>query len=267
MLTRSPATIPWPTAPIVTAASPVRTPARSPDGGAGLAARWRTASTRSRPVRTARSASSSWRDRRAPDGHHRVADVLLDRAAVPLHDLPAQVEVAGERSSRTSSGSRRLGERREADEVGEEDRDEAPVRHRRAARPPVRPRRRGATGRRPAPAGARRRLRPEPPAALAAELRRGGFGTPQAGQSRGEARAALQAELPPGMVLRAAAAAGHSPFPSTTVNGQRSPGRPRGKGLGLPPMPPRAGPAARYHPRGAVGSRWAPRPSRPPGRA
>ena len=31
------------------------------------------------------------RDRRAPDGHHRVADELLDRAAVALDDLPASV--------------------------------------------------------------------------------------------------------------------------------------------------------------------------------
>ena len=55
VLTRSPATIPWPWAPSVTAASPVRTPARAfrPGSSSG------TAATRSRPARTARSASSS----------------------------------------------------------------------------------------------------------------------------------------------------------------------------------------------------------------
>ena len=55
VLTRSPATIPWPSAPSVTAASPVRTPARA----FSAASRSGTAATRSRPARTARSASSS----------------------------------------------------------------------------------------------------------------------------------------------------------------------------------------------------------------
>ena len=36
------------------------------------------------------------RRRRAPDRHHRVADELLDRAAVELDQPPARVEVAGE---------------------------------------------------------------------------------------------------------------------------------------------------------------------------
>ena len=60
VLTRSPATIPWSTAPRVTAASPVSTPARAwsrlPPGAASV----RTTSTRSSAARTARSASSSW---------------------------------------------------------------------------------------------------------------------------------------------------------------------------------------------------------------
>ena len=55
VLTRSPATMPWFVAPRVTAASPVRTPARAWIVGPRLA----TASTRSRAARTARSASSS----------------------------------------------------------------------------------------------------------------------------------------------------------------------------------------------------------------
>jgi hypothetical protein len=56
VLTMSPATMPWLVAPSVTAASPVRTPARACMPGP----RVRIASTRSRPARTARSASSSW---------------------------------------------------------------------------------------------------------------------------------------------------------------------------------------------------------------
>ena len=60
VLTRSPATMPWLTAPMVTAASPVSTPARA---WAVVRAPGRAAcgstSTRSRAARTARSASSS----------------------------------------------------------------------------------------------------------------------------------------------------------------------------------------------------------------
>ena len=56
VLTRSPATMPWFVAPSVTAASPVRTPARAWIAGPRL----RTASTSSSAARTARSASSSW---------------------------------------------------------------------------------------------------------------------------------------------------------------------------------------------------------------
>ncbi len=55
VFTRSPATMPCPIAPSVTAASPVRTPARAPMPGP----RFGTVSTRSSAARTARSASSS----------------------------------------------------------------------------------------------------------------------------------------------------------------------------------------------------------------
>ena len=63
VLTRSPATIAWPrpNAAGSTAASPVRTAARSARASSpAFRPRWRTASTRSSAVRTARSASSSW---------------------------------------------------------------------------------------------------------------------------------------------------------------------------------------------------------------
>ncbi len=71
--------------------------------------------------------------RRAPDGHDRVADELLDRAAVPLHDLAGDVEVAAEE---LADGLRVavVGQGREADEIGEEDADEPALgRSRRAA--------------------------------------------------------------------------------------------------------------------------------------
>ena len=55
VFTMSPATIPWFVAPMVTAASPVRTPQRASIPGATAG----TAATSSRPARTARSASSS----------------------------------------------------------------------------------------------------------------------------------------------------------------------------------------------------------------
>ena len=62
--------------------------------------------------------------RRAPHGHDRVADELLDRAAVAADDVARQVEVAGQQLAGVL-GVAALGERREADEVGEQDRDEA----------------------------------------------------------------------------------------------------------------------------------------------
>ena len=58
--------------------------------------------------------------RRAPDGHHRVADELLDRAAVARDDLRREVEVAAQRLADILAVAL-LGERREADEVREQD--------------------------------------------------------------------------------------------------------------------------------------------------
>ena len=62
-------------------------------------------------------------DRRAPDGHHRVADELLDGPAVRLDQASAGVEVAREELA-YRLGVARLRQRGEADEVGEEHRDE-----------------------------------------------------------------------------------------------------------------------------------------------
>ena len=90
--TRSPATIPWPTAPMVTAASPVRTPARA---------------ARSRSERLHRvdelegGADGPFRvvlvgDGRTPDRHDRIADELLDRSPVAADHVASNVEVAGQ---------------------------------------------------------------------------------------------------------------------------------------------------------------------------
>ena len=67
------------------------------------------------------------RGRRAPDRHDRVADELLDRAAVAVDHLARQVEVARQGLADVL-GVALLGERREADEVGEQDGDQAPFR-------------------------------------------------------------------------------------------------------------------------------------------
>ena len=120
VLTRSPATIPWFVAPSVTAASPVRTPARA----------WIDGPERPDRVDELEACADGplgvvlVGGRRAPDGHDRVADELLDRPAVAADDVAGEVEVAGEQLAGVL-GVAALGERREADEVGEEDRDEA----------------------------------------------------------------------------------------------------------------------------------------------
>jgi hypothetical protein len=90
VFTRSPATMPWPSAPSVTAASPVRTPARAAARAPDLVAERRDG--RDEVERRAdRALGVVLRARRrAPDGHHGVADELLDGAAVQL-DQPRQV--------------------------------------------------------------------------------------------------------------------------------------------------------------------------------
>jgi hypothetical protein len=61
-------------------------------------------------------------DRDAEDRHHRVADELLDRAAVVLDRAASSREVAVEHAPQRL-GVERLGELRRLDEVGEEDGD------------------------------------------------------------------------------------------------------------------------------------------------
>ena len=67
------------------------------------------------------------RDRRSPDGHDGVADELLDCPAVALDDRPRRLEVAREQLAHVFRVAV-LRHRREADEVREEDGDEAAFR-------------------------------------------------------------------------------------------------------------------------------------------
>ncbi len=62
----------------------------------------------------------------APDGHHGIADELLDHAAVELDQSPAHVEVAREQRPHLL-GVARLRERGETDQVGEQHGDQAPL--------------------------------------------------------------------------------------------------------------------------------------------
>ena len=57
-------------------------------------------------------------DRRAPDGHDRVPDELLDGAAVAADDLLALFEIARQEIA-DGLGVAALGECREPDEIGE----------------------------------------------------------------------------------------------------------------------------------------------------
>ncbi len=119
------------------------------------------------------------RDGRPPDRHHRVADELLDRPAVALDHLPRGVEVAREELAHLLRVTI-LRQRREADEVGEEDGDEPPL---------------GFGGRRG------RRLRVERAAALAAEAVVGVVRRAAGRTAASQRRAAARAEPSPGPVV------------------------------------------------------------------
>ncbi len=69
-------------------------------------------------------------DRRTPDRHDRITDELLDRPAVAPDDAPGRIEVAGEQISHLL-GIATLRERREADEIREQDGDDPPLGFRR----------------------------------------------------------------------------------------------------------------------------------------
>ena len=95
VLTRSPVTIPWPSAPRVTAASPVRTPTRTCEIDARLLAECRdhvdeVEARADRPLGVVLVG-----DRGAPHRHHGIADELLDDAAVAVDDDAGSLEIAG----------------------------------------------------------------------------------------------------------------------------------------------------------------------------
>ena len=204
MLTMSPATMPWLVAPMRDGRL------AGQDPGARLDSR---AEARDGIDQFERGANRPFgvvllRDRRSPDGHHRVADELLDRAAVALDHVARQVEVAGQRLADVLRVTL-LGKRREADQVGEQDADEAPLgfdaprprccgRHGRGVASRLR-----AVGRRAAaPTGERRR-------ALLAELRGRRVDEAAVRAARRQWRGALHAELRAGHVLSRAVGTDH----------------------------------------------------------
>ncbi len=96
VLTTSPATIPWPSAPMVTAVSPVDTAARSCSVPLVSSPSWATADDQVKCGPHRPFGVVFERDRRAPDGDHGVADELLEGAAVASDDPAGGVEVAGQ---------------------------------------------------------------------------------------------------------------------------------------------------------------------------
>ena len=147
--------------------------------------------------------------RRAPHGHDRVADELLDRAAVPLDDLAGHLEVAAEELADRLRVAV-VGEGREADEIGEQDADEPALGGRAPGRRPAADAgRQGARACRSACPTAGSPGTADVGATIAAEavLRVVGRATGRAGRCHG--RAAGPAELPPRPVLAPARSAVH----------------------------------------------------------
>ena len=149
---------------------------------------------------------------RAPDGHHRVADELLDGATVPCDHVRRDLEVEAQGLADVL-GVPLLGKRGEAHEIGEQDGDEAALGGgwddggARGRRCHLGRGRRGTRGGRSCRQGRR---------TLAAELRRGRVGRSAARADRGKRRTAFDAELPPRVVGRAAVRAVHG-VPTSTA--------------------------------------------------
>ena len=128
-------------------------------------------------------------DRRAPDRHHRVADELLDGSPVAADHVAGKVEVAGQELPGVL-GVALLGERREADQIGEQDGDEPAFGDRRRGR-------------------GRRCCGDERGRAFAAELGVGAVGRSAGRADQRESSRTFLAELAPGLVLGPAARADH----------------------------------------------------------
>ena len=134
------------------------------------------------------------RDRRAPQGHHRVADELLDDPTVTLHHLAREIEVAGQQLTDVL-GVAALGHRGEADQIGEQDRDEAALGDARFV---------AGGGRGSGEASCRGFSRLEAAAALPAEAGTGRIRRPARGTRDGEASPALATEFSTWLVRRTA---------------------------------------------------------------
>ena len=135
--------------------------------------------------------------RRAERGHDGVTDELLDDAAVSLDDLARHLEVAGQQLADVL-GIAGLGQAREAHEVGEEDRDQPPLRH---AEGRVL---RGRIGRR-----GRGRWLGEGGSTFAAEEVAGGGRRAARGAAQRQAGATVRAELSAGLIGRSTGRTGH----------------------------------------------------------
>ena len=149
------------------------------------------------------------RDGRAPNGHDRIADELLDGAAVAADDLSRHVEVARQRLANVLCVAL-LGERREADEVGKEHAHDAPFRDGFDDRHRARRRRRSGAGRQ------RRR-------ALRAELRARQVDEAAIGAAGRQCSGALHAELRAGYVLCSAIGTDQARSLVRLVSAQRIP--------------------------------------------
>ena len=214
MLTRSPATIPWLVAPSVTVASPVST------AGAGLeAAAVGPGVERAHRLDQVEGGPHGAlgvvlpRDRRPPDRHDRIADELLDGAAVALDDLARPIEVARQQVAHGLRVAVR-GERGEPDQVREQHRHEPSLGRRGLSGPARNQARRGDAGRRArCLAGPRPCCDPGPLAqarpALVAELGARQVRRAAVRARRREPRPALAAELGARQVLGAAVRADH----------------------------------------------------------
>ncbi len=130
VLTASPATMPSPVAPTVTATEPVTTPARaaSPSTSAFRPSS-EIASSSSKPARHRPFRVLLGRYRSSPDGHHRVADELLHDPAVATDHHPGHLEVPRQQLPDLLRVPR-LAQRRETHEVAEQHRADSSLRDR-----------------------------------------------------------------------------------------------------------------------------------------
>ena len=130
VLTTSPVTIPSPCsgrAPSATTASPVLIPTRTCSESAGSASLSSAIASRiAQPCPDSPLGVVLVRHRRAEHRHHRIADELLDRAAVTL-DLLAQAGVVGADPRPHVLRVGGVGRSREADEVAEQHGDDLPL--------------------------------------------------------------------------------------------------------------------------------------------